>query len=347
MLRSTAAKAILMSIAVAVTTARSQASSPLAERAVAEATGAALQANGKRAVSLLQRVPESEFGGEDRAFRACMLDRLGGAPSAVESSELPDTFTRQTLDAYRTYWHAALSRPSASAEAEATLLRALRHSLGRDDFADFDALEPALAERFERAGFHALLGRTLPLLELMLWTQQETKAIRVELPEGAHVTDVVFLDKFASLGWADFATCHRRGAGGWATAKALHAVVPRYSSLDGEEFRVSFLGHETQHFVDLARFPSLAPWELEYRAKLVELAQADATRAKVLRKFTEDQGDDPGAPHAYANKRVLAALRQRLGLPPGAHLDLVAVGRLRAVAADELRADTKRRLPTR
>jgi hypothetical protein len=333
-----------MFVVVAVTTPRSHASSPPAERAVAEATGAALQADGRRAVSLLRRVPEREFDSEDRAFRACMLDRFGGAPG-IERSGLADPFARQTLDAYRTYWSAVLSRPSARAEAEATLLRALRHSLGRDDFADFDALEPALVERLERSGFHALLGRTLPLLELMLWSQQETRSIRVELPEGAHVTDVVFLDKFASLGWADYATCGRRGAGGWATAQALHAVVPRYSSLNGEEFRVSFLGHETQHFVDLARFPSLAPWELEYRAKLVELARADATRARVLRKLTEDQGDDPGSPHAYANKRVLAALRQRLGLPPGGRLDVVAARRLRAVAADELRADTQRRIP--
>jgi hypothetical protein len=53
--------------------------------------------------------------------------------------------------------------------------------------------------------------------------------------------------------------------------------------------------------------------ELEYRAKLVELAQANTTRARVLRKSSEDQGDDPASPHAYANKRVLAALRRRLG----------------------------------
>jgi hypothetical protein len=153
----------------------------------------------------------------------------------------------------------------------------------------------------------------------------------------------MLLDDFSSLGWSDFATCHRRGTGGWATTDALFAVRPRYTNLDGEVFRVTFLGHETQHFADYARFPGLASWELEYRAKLTELALADETRASVLRKFTEDQGDDPQSPHAYANKRVLAALRQRLALPADAPLDGVDVSTLQAVASDELREDSRRR----
>lgn len=200
---SAAAKAILMSLAVIVTASRAEASSSVAVHTVAEATGAALQADGARAVRLLRGVPEHAFQGEDRDFRACMLDRFGSGTRAVEASGLPDAFARQALDAYRTYWRAALLRPKATAEGETTLFRALRAALGRDDVADFDALEPALADRLERAGYHALLGRTLPLRELMLWTRQETRALRVELPEGVHTTDVVFLDDLASLGWAD------------------------------------------------------------------------------------------------------------------------------------------------
>ena len=69
-------------------------------------------------------------------------------------------------------------------------------------------------------------------------------------------------------------------------------------------------------------------WELEYRAKLVELSKAQLTRARVLRKLSEDQGDDPASPHAYANKRVLAALARRLRLPEGSRLDEVDVDRL-------------------
>jgi hypothetical protein len=256
---------------------------------------------------------------------------------------MSDVFARHALAAYQTYWRAALMQPTVRQEAEATLLVALRHLLARNELADMDALEPVLAGRLRQSGYYSLQGMTGPLRELMLWSKQDAREIRVELPEGAHTTKVMLLDDFSSLGWSDFATCHRRGTGGWATSDALFAVRPRYASLDGEVFRVTFLGHETQHFADYSRFPGLAQWELEYRAKLTELALTNETRASVLGKFTEDQGDDPQSPHAYANKRVLAALRQRLALPVDAPLDALDVSTLQSAAAAELRADSERR----
>ena len=338
----TTTTALFVAFALAATVPRADAKSGAAA-AVGEAIGAALQADGALAVRVLRQLPESAFEGADKAFRACMLHRFGSDAAEHAVADPEDAFARATLDAYRTYWRAVLSRPDARAEGEAALFAALRNLLGHDDLADLDTLEPALIDRLAQSGYHALLGLTLPLREFMLWKRQETRAMRVELPEGVHTTEVVFLDGFASLGWADYATCHRRGAGGWATDKALYAVVPRYASVDDEEFRVSFLVHETQHFADLQRFSNLAPWELEYRAKLTELAQARTTHASVLRKFTEDQGDDPASPHAYANRRVLADLRQRLAIPARASLDTVPVSRLQSTAVDALRADTRRR----
>jgi len=334
---------LIASFALATSIARAQATPGAAETAVATAIGAALQGDAARAVRLLRPLLENELTPADRTFRACMLRRFDSETPEPDTSPLPNPFARQTLDLYRTYWRASLLRPEARPAAEATLLRELRRLLQREDAADLDAVEPELKDRLEASGYHVLLGVTLPLRELMLWTKQDTRAVKVELPEGAHTTEVVYLDNFVSMGWSYYATCGRRGTGGWATDKALYAVVPRYKDLDGEEFRVSFLGHETQHFADYRHFPGLPQWELEYRAKLTELAYADTTRASVLRKFTEDQGDDLQSPHAYADKRVLDALRRRLGLPPNAPLDSVPGPRLRAAAADELRADSQRR----
>jgi len=338
---------LIASLAMAASISRAQSTIAAADTVVAAAIGAALQGDAGRAVRLLREVPENEFAPADRTFRACMLRRFDDEAADAESSGLGDAFAREALDHYRTYWRASLLRPEARPAAEASLLRELRRLLRREDAADLDALEPELKDRLAESGYHALLGVTLPLHELRLWTKQDTRALKVELPEGVHTTEVVYLDDFASLGWSYYATCGRRGTGGWATDKALYAVVPRYKDLDGEEFRVSFLGHETQHFADYARFPGLPQWELEYRAKLTELAYADSTRASVLRKFTEDQGDDPRSPHAYADKRVLDALRRRLGLPPSASLDTVPGPRLRGAAADELRADSQRKAAAR
>jgi hypothetical protein len=333
---------LFASFALAASISRAQPTPGAADAAVAAAIGAALQADAARALRLLRQVPESELAPADRAFRACMLKRFDSETMEAESSDLPDAFARGALDLYRRYWRTALLRPEARPEAEATLLRELRRLLAQQDAADLDALEPALKDRLAQSGYHALLGVTLPLRELMLWTKQDTRAVKVELPEGAHTIEVVYLDGFVSLGWSYYATCGRRGTGGWATDKALYAVVPRYSDLEGEEFRVSFLGHETQHFADYGRFPGLEQWQLEYRAKLTELAYADTTRGAVLRKFTEDQGDDPRSPHAYADRRVLEALRQRLALPANAALDSVPVARVQAAAVAELRADSQR-----
>jgi hypothetical protein len=272
-----------------------------------------------------------------------MERRFGGSRWRPPTPTPSDPFARRVLRAYQDYWRAALLRRDDRTTAEAALLATLQRLLGRDDLADMDALEPELASRLRQSGLYSLQGMTGPLRELMLWSKQEALDVRVQLPEEAHTTTVMLLDDFSSLGWSDFATCHRRGTGGWATTDALFAVRPRYANLDGEVFRVTFLGHETQHFADYSRFPGLAQWELEYRAKLTELALTNETRASVLGKFTEDQGDDPQSPHAYANKRVLAALRQRLALPVDAPLDALDVSTLQSAAAAELRADSERR----
>lgn len=105
---------------------------------------------------------------------------------------------------------------------------------------------------------------------------------------------------------------------------------------------MTFLGHEAQHFADLSRFQGLAGWELEYRAKLVELAQLDQTRERVLMKFIEDQKDDPASPHSYANLRVLSTMVERLGLESTAELSTVEVDQLNGAARAALVADTRR-----
>jgi len=323
------------------------ASSPAAVDAVARATGAALQADTGRALAILSRVGADAFVGDDLAFRSSMLERFGPNGSEHGLVDPVEPFARGMLATYRAYWRAALAKPDERPGEEANLLRSLRRLTGREDVAEFDAMEPIVTECLGNAGYYCLQGLTGPLRELMLWTRQEMQSYKVVLPDGEHTTRVFLLDSFASLGWSDFATCGRRGTGGWATGDALFAVVPRYSSLDSEEFQVSFLGHETQHFADLARFAPMPQWELEYRAKLVELSKAQLTRARVLRKLGEDQGDEPASPHAYANKRVLAALARRLRLPEGSRLDKVDVDRLQMEAASELREDTWRRRATR
>ncbi|MBU8975952.1 MULTISPECIES: hypothetical protein [unclassified Lysobacter] len=321
--------------------AEPETSTPAATAAIAESTNAILQGDGPRAVRALRESPIDGFRGKDAVYRACMLARHADAP-VFATDAITDDFARGVLHDYQDYWWHAMKSPSQRAALEGKLLETLRKRIGADAAGakDMDALEPILQGQLLAHGYRAQLGRTLPLRELMMWRKQDTRPYNVELPEGPYTVKVELLDDWVSRGWTSYGRCERGSAGGWATAEALYAVVPSYSEgLDSEAFRVVFLGHETQHFADQNAFPGMASWELEYRAKLVELAQAREVSAKRLGSFISAQSDDMDSPHTYANKRVVADLTARLGESP----DKVSIERLQQAARDQLIEDTRRR----
>ncbi|RPE79771.1 hypothetical protein [Vulcaniibacterium tengchongense] len=320
------------------------ATSPAAVAAIDASTGAILQGDARRALAALDAVPASEFAGADAGYRRCMRTRLGGAAPVYDLEAATDPLVRDVLRLYQDYWWRALRAPAQRTQQEAALLRGLRERLGpaAADAADMDALEPVLQAALRERGHHAQLGRTLPLRELMLWRSQRSRDYIVDLPEGRQRVPVDLLDDFVSRGWSGYARCGRGSAGGWATAERLYAIVPSYrEGLDGEAFRVVFLGHEAQHFADQNAFPGIAPWALEYRAKLTELAQAREVSGRRLRGFVSAQSDDPDSPHTYANKRVVADLAARLGAPP----ERVGIDALQRAARELLAEDTRRRRP--
>ena len=320
------------------------ASTPAAREALMNALGHAMQGEMVPALESLRSVPDVQFAGPAATVRACMLDRFGPAAEPPAAATLPPA-TAGVLAVYRAYWRRALLNPAARPAEEERLRHDLAASLGAAPATDMTEIENRLTARIEAEGFHVLIGVTPPLRELMLWRSQTSETREVALPEGVHDTRVVMLDDFASFGWLGFATCERHYSGGWVRPDGIYAVRPGWSDLNDESFLVSFLGHESQHFADKARYGELASWELEYRAKLTELALADRTLARLLDAFAHNQGDDVAIPHSYANRRVLAALRSRLGLAADASFDGVAPASLRAAAAAELRADSARRQP--
>jgi hypothetical protein len=308
--------------------------------ALSQAIGAALQADSQRALSLVNGLDLATLSPKNQATVICMRERLS---PAAESAPASAQITDRALAIYQRYWVASMAHPEERANEEKRLADALRNLLGAPANTDMDALEPLLAAGLTREGFHSLQGQTGLLRELMIWSKQDERLMPVALPEGKYEAKVELLDGFKSFGWSSYATCGRASTGGWTTDDALFAVVPRYSGLDSEEFRVSFLGHETQHFADKAHFKGLQSWELEYRAKLTELAQAQGSRGKVLDKFMQDQGDDTGSPHSYANRRVLNDMIARLHLKSVDELMTFDGSALAREAVALLREDTQRR----
>jgi hypothetical protein len=295
--------------------------------------GAILQADGPRASVLLKTLPGS-------SLKTCMFSRL---KRASPETSVGDAFTRRTLEAYEEYWRRAAMHPSARRAEETKLLQRLQTLLGDRQLRDISSAEPVIAARIKQAGYHSLQGTTGVLRDLMIWSHQTERQEQIDLPEGPQLTRVFLLDGFVSRGWSTYLTCGETGTGGWTRPEGLYAVVPAYASLDDERFRVNFVAHESQHFSDNARFPDLKDWEKEYRAKLTELALADTTRSKTLEYFNASQGDDPADAHSYANRRVIEAIRVRLGLVPDDDLMSVNPALLRQTAVEELKADSARR----
>ena len=264
---------------------------------------AALAGDMTQALTRLSAIPESALAPDQRAAAACIRARFGDAPPPIPH-DLPP-LTAAILQAYRQYWRDVMLRRALQTEGEAALLRALNAIL--PPASDLDAASEAARVAIEAEGLRALTGVTLPYYELMIWRRSTPTRYAVALPEREVDVTVVFLEDFVSLGWAAYATCDRSHTGGWAGATELYAVKQAWN-LDSESFRVSYLAHEAQHFADYQRFPKLAQPELEYRAKLAELALSSATTRQLLERFAARTGTDRGVPHHFAHYHLVRSL---------------------------------------
>ncbi|KRD79461.1 hypothetical protein [Lysobacter sp. Root983] len=324
-------------------------SGPLAVKAVSDALGASLRADVPTALTALKAAPVEQFNAKDAAFRSCMLDRHERrSPPPPSAAEVRDPYARRVLEIYQRYWWLAVRNPAQRPAEDAKLKADLAATIGEKPPADgdeaFDALTERINVKLRASGLHPLQGRTPPLYDLFLWSEQEEQDHVVALPGGEQQPVKVFvMDGWLSRGWSNYTACNQTGAAGWANPEGLYAVRAAYGDLKGEDFQVSFLGHESQHYADLKRWPDMPPWTLEYRAKLVELAKADVTRIKLLDRFYRSQDDEPDHPHPYANKRVIADMLAKLGLPANADLRQSDPEALRRAAREALIEDTRKR----
>ena len=300
------------------------------------ALGPVFQADLPQTLARLQALPDESLSAKARPARACILARfaLADPASAPTDARLPPDLAA-VLRAYRRYWTSVLMHARPAAEAEA----ALSDDLGRllpDAPAGLEARTEAAVAFAERRGWHALGGLTAPLQEFVLWKDQATQREDVALPGGPVAVTISKLDGFASLGWGAWGTCDVAHTGGWATSEGLMVVVPGWD-LSSERYRISLLAHESQHFADYPRFPKLAQTDLEYRAKLVELALAHDAQHELLAMFASSAKRDRALPHPFAQWWAMKRIGDRLGTDDWQAWKPDAV---RAAAAAELAAHT-------
>jgi hypothetical protein len=156
---------------------------------------------------------------------------------------------------------------------------------------------------------------------------------------------VAFLTDFLSQGWKEYAALGLATTTGWVDGNTLYCVEFAYAP-ETEAFEVSFLKHETRHLSDFERFPGLSSEELEYRAKLTELAFASSTLRRVPEDFAAKGEANPESPHAAANWWVVwdvyrALYGKEYDGVDGAWMT-VDVGRVNRVARRLLEVNTRK-----
>ncbi|MDZ4728827.1 MAG: hypothetical protein SH820_02670 [Xanthomonadales bacterium] len=215
------------------------------------------------------------------------------------------SFAIEVITVYQDYWRSALTRTLSLEEAEHRLQDELRKLLrsGDSEFDDsekiFDQLENALAQ-FDLG---SSAGFTPPLRDLYIWSGQQTRPFQVELTDGKEQVTVAFIEQPLVQGWQHYASLDLVATSGWATDKGLFCLCWSYD-LDSEAFRVSWLKHETRHLVDFREFPGIAESQMEYRAKLTELAFYGNAVSGLLRNFANNGSADSTSAHAQANYQV-------------------------------------------
>lgn len=220
---------------------------------------------------------------------------------AYRTYEIPDNLN-DILHLYQIYFRDTFYCGLPETEAADKLRTELRALLNLPD-TDEAHLAELLQSLFEAEGYHALFGKTQGYYGPYIWRDTVPTVYRVELPDGTAEYTVNILKGFVFRGWMDYLTFGRYGTGGWASPDGTINCVGQAYDFASERFLVSLLKHEAQHAVDMKRFPEIAPTELEYRAKLVELHYSGDLNLlqKFLSEADENKTDDA---HAVASARI-------------------------------------------
>ncbi len=223
-------------------------------------------------------------------------------PNPTFSIDSDDPWVRGVVSAYYSYFILVLTKQLSNKEAEQRLYQSLLVYVSENP-RDLNEVEEELENTFNSKGFYFLGGYTSPFRGPYIWQSQEKREYEVELPFSSQNLTIYLMDDFLMLSWLHFATFGVKSTGGWAKPDGLYCVRSRYGdTLETNDFQVTFLKHEAQHADDLEKYPNIQPWELEYRAKLVELIYGESE--KLMVKFMNEAKNNPYFPHLFASFKI-------------------------------------------
>jgi len=259
-----------------------------------------------------------------------------------------DAFIDSVVSAYRKYWVITLMGDMSSQEGEEFLESSLHQVLSRQGKVGFSghvaSVFEFVGEILDEKAVHYLDIPAPPLRDLFLWKTEEKRNYSVRLTDRTQKVSVTFMSDIYSMGWKQYAALGLVATTGWVENGRLYCVESAYDR-GSESFKVSYLKHEGRHLADFERFPELQSADLEYRAKLTELAFAFNSTGQLLDDFASKSAPNPASPHAYANYRVTRDIyREMFGEPfpeSGSVWQKIDTQSVNKAARDLLQRDTE------
>ncbi|MEM7362517.1 MAG: hypothetical protein AAF525_00720 [Pseudomonadota bacterium] len=272
-------------------------------------------------------------------FKDRFIDQVDG----MDLATMPDPLLREVASLYQDYWRDTLLSPDQRVQHEQRLTEARASLLtGHNIDTTIEGAEAVVQQTLEDRGFGVLMGRTPPLLTFFVWATTHTQQYDVDLTDAMQAITVNVLEDYLCLDWFSYATFDNLATGGWATKEAVFSVG---NDPQSEIFTVSLLKHEARHFADYALFPQLQGADLEYRAKLTELAFAEERLYELLEVFMSGAEETSHFPHPIANWHVTTHLSKLLLGTPWPHGDnpwsSLSIDAIHSAARDLLDRNTR------
>ena len=277
--------------------------------------GLALDGNILPALDLLKSADTGKLSAKDAAFINDFKNRFAYSEDKsnyISNAKLPIT---ELLGIYRDYWRNSML--GGSQKEDTILLQNLQSFFKKNSGAKNKPSSPGeeennLKEYLTSLGlFTTGFGRTGRFADLLVWKKQRDTVYRFSVQGEIISAKVVFMNDFITLGWEQYATLGKHYPGGWATKEALFCVEKAYD-LNSEDFRISYLAHESRHFADYKLFPKLCSTDLEYRAKLTELSLLKTDMYSTLSFFINNANYQSDNDHSVADFCVVRDLSQAL-----------------------------------
>ena len=213
---------------------------------------------------------------------------------------------------YREYWRVELLKPKLENRTDSTLYKNIADyilskkltNLSKDSLLKNIKDDTVLKEIIEKEGFKVEFKFRNGFQEIFIWDKESTKKYEVILPKDTVKTTVVFIEGYHINGYDEFATFGNSQVGGWAIKETATIYCNKGTyDLNSENFKVSYLKHESLHFTDLNNYPNISSTDLEYRSKVIELMYC--TKATIYDRISEfvtgaNKADRDNA-HPYAN----------------------------------------------